>query len=83
MNYNIVSFELNFGQNILEVQCPECNHVYHIPESEMQFDKVKCWHSWLEGNEIKRCEASYYQKYQQTHELQFVRKFIHRCKGEK
>lgn len=80
MNFSIVDFSTKFGRKMVEIQCPECDQIYHISEEEMQEGKVNCWNSWIEHGRRKHCSAYYFQKFQKTSELQFVRKAIHRTK---
>lgn len=78
---NSISFAHNFGDRIVEVQCPECGQIYRISEREMNKGKVNCWNSWIDHGRRVHCNAYYFQKYQVTKELGFVRQAIHRVKG--
>jgi hypothetical protein len=80
MNMPFVDFSTKFGRKIIELQCPECNQIYHISEDELQEGRVSCWNNWMEHGQRKHCGAQYIQKYQKTSEIQFVRKAIHNCK---
>ena len=61
-------------KNKIEIQCPNCEVVYTINESELQNGMVECG----EPN----CSASYLQKFHSTNNFYFVRKALHTVKGE-
>lgn len=62
-----------FNNKEVEIQCPECDDIYHISEKELHDSVTNCW----------RCGTLYLQKLHKTSNIKFVRKAVHRVKGEK
>ena len=81
MNMSAIDFTSMFGNRTIEIQCPVCDSVYHISESDMQNGVVTCWNNWIEHGQRVHCGAQYIQHFQKTTEQQFIRKAIHRTKG--
>jgi len=78
---NGIDYRVDFGSKVVEIQCPECDQVYHIAEKDIQEGKVTCWNNWDNNGRREYCGSFYFQKYQKTSEIQFVRKAVHTVKG--